>query len=79
VIAGDECGGAQARVETCELGAYALAVEAMTASEQMFFMDAPLAHVVRYEHELRVERRRRTQHFRPTSVRRARLEALWAY
>jgi hypothetical protein len=79
VIAGEEWGSEQARAETGELGTYALAAEAMTASEQMFFMDAPLAHVVRYEHELRVERRRRAQHFRPISVRRARLEALWAY
>lgn len=31
-------------------------VTAMTASEQMFFLGSPLAHVVRYEDELRTER-----------------------
>jgi hypothetical protein len=30
-----------------------------TASEQMFFLGAPLAHIVRYEHELKLQRERR--------------------
>jgi hypothetical protein len=44
-----------------DLSAYNLAVGGMTASELMFYYGAPFAHVVRYEQELRGERRRRTQ------------------
>jgi hypothetical protein len=39
-----------------------LAPETMTASEQMFFLHAPLAHVVRFEDELHRKRGRHADH-----------------
>jgi hypothetical protein len=41
------------------LSAYLFEPRDLTTSEQMFFFGAPLAHVQRYEYELRVERARR--------------------
>ncbi len=44
--------------------AHTLAAETMTASEQMFFLGAPLAHVVDYEEALREDRLRRSVNVR---------------
>lgn len=43
-----------------DLGAHTLIGESLTASEQMFFLGAPLAHVMHYEEKLRGDRRRRS-------------------
>ena len=42
-----------------DLSAYTWPASRLTTSEQMFFHGAPLAHVLRYEQELRSERERR--------------------
>jgi hypothetical protein len=47
----------------------------MTASEQMYYAGAPLAHVVRYEHELRMNRDRRMLHRRAIPLPSSRFEA----
>lgn len=38
--------------------------DSMTASEQMYFLGAPLAHVLHYEDELRDDRLRRATNMR---------------
>lgn len=46
------------------LGQVSEAAGCMTASEQMYFLGAPLAHVLNYEDELRDDRLRRAGNMR---------------
>lgn len=50
---------ASATADDANLSAYVFDPRDLTTSEQMFFFGAPLAHVERYEQELRAERARR--------------------
>ena len=52
-VGGDWLGGAQTAP-----AAYVMAAGGMSASEQMFYVDAPLAHVISYEDQLRCRRNR---------------------
>lgn len=56
--------GADGSDAAADASAYALMAESMTASEQMFFLGSPLAHVVQYEDELRADRLRRVANLR---------------